>query len=59
MNYGEIDKRSVTGYIKFVVMKHPKIKPVEHALVDDRIPGIPENLSCWEVGSYSSKKRSS
>jgi len=37
MNYGEIDKRSVTGYTKFVVMEQPEIKPVEHSLVDDRI----------------------
>jgi putative transposase len=33
-------------------LERPDFKPVEHALVDDRIPsGVPKKLSCIEAGS--------
>jgi putative transposase len=34
----------------FVGLERPEVKPVEHALVDDRI-GILKKPSCVEVGS--------
>jgi len=35
-------------------MEQPDFKPVEHALVDDRIPyGIPKKPSCCEAGSHT------
>lgn len=35
-----------------VGLERPEVKPVEHALVDDRIPyGIPKKPSCVEAGS--------
>jgi putative transposase len=37
-------------------MERPDFKPVEHALVDDRIPfGIPKKPSCVEAGSHTFK----
>jgi len=35
-------------------IEQPDFKPVEHAMVDDRIPfGIPKKLSCDEAGSHT------
>jgi len=37
-----------------VGMEQPEFKPVEHALVDDRIPsGVPKKPSCDETGSHT------
>jgi len=37
-----------------VGLERPEVKPVEHALVDDRIPyGIPKKPSCVEAGSHA------
>ena len=56
-NCEEIDKHSVTGYTKFVGMEQPEVKPVEHALVDDRITyGIPKKPSFKEAGSPTTRK---
>jgi hypothetical protein len=38
INCERLDNHLVTGYNKFVGMEQPELKPVEHALVDDRIP---------------------
>jgi hypothetical protein len=43
MNCGKVNKHSVQEYNKSVGLERPRVKLVEHALVDDRIPyGIPK-----------------
>jgi len=47
-------KQSYTTNLYLVGLERPEVKPVEHALVDDRIPyGIPKKPSCWETGSQT------
>jgi putative transposase len=51
---GKAHDRDVNASINLylVGMEQPEVKPVEHALVDDRIPyGIPKKPSCVEAGS--------
>jgi len=56
-NCERLNKHSVTGYNKFVGMEQPEVRPVEHALVDDRIPiEIPKKPSCVETGSHTTYK---
>jgi ribosomal protein L44E len=57
MNCKDIHKHSVLGYNKFVETEQPKLKSVEHALVDDNIPyGISEKPSCREAGGHTTHK---
>ena len=51
---GELHDRDVNASVNLylVGLERPEVKPVEHALVDDRIPyGIPKKPSCCEAGS--------
>jgi len=51
---GKAHDRDVNASINLylVGLERPEVKPVEHALVDDRIPyGIPKKPSCVEAGS--------
>jgi len=52
INCERLDNHLVTGYNKFVGMEQPEVRPVEHALVDDRITyRIPKKPSCCEAGN--------
>jgi putative transposase len=51
---GEIHDRDVNASVNlyFVGLERPEVKPVEHALVDDRTQQwVPKKPSCWETGS--------
>jgi putative transposase len=52
---GETHDRDVNASrnLYFVGLERPEVRPVEHALVDDRIPGIPKKPSCVEAGSHT------